>query len=79
MHEWFPDESRLLVRVNIQSGAIVFRGDATWLDTVSPQNAQNRARHYWQDDVTSKPRPEIIVYGQLYFPDWTEWARLMSP
>ncbi len=77
--EWFGDERRLLVRVRLISDSRRFRADATWLDNVSADNAEDRARHYWEGEMTNNPRPEIIVCGWVYFPDWEQWAKLLTP
>ena len=77
--EWFNDDARLLVQVNILPGSRLHRADARWLDLEHANDAQERARSYWGGEMTSDPRVEIVVSGRVYFPGWENWARLMTP
>jgi len=77
--EWFDKENRVLVRAQLANGSRTFRADARWLDGATTDNAEHRARRYWSGEMTPDPVPEIIVCGLVYFPDWEEWAKLMTP
>lgn len=66
--DWFRDEARSLVRARIVAWSAWHRGDARWLDEPSAETA----RSYWRGDMTEDPRVEIVVDGQVYFPDWRD-------
>ena len=79
LQEWFPDQHRLVVRAQPLVGCRRFRADARWLDNVTPENIRIRAQEYWEGKITTDPRIEIVIHGQVYFPEWQTWTRLMSP
>lgn len=68
--EWFGEENRTIVRVRAVEGASLHRADARLLDSSDSSQWDDRATMYWRGDMTDDPRPEIIVKGPIYFPDW---------
>lgn len=78
--QWFSDEGRILVRLHPLPGAQTFRADAAWLDQADdPGVARERARRYWAGESTDNPLHEVVVCGRVWFPDWQDWAELLSP
>jgi len=71
--QWFANEKRLIVKARILSGARIHRGDARFLDVAEVQGYDFCALAYWRGEITPEPRPEIIVHGRVYFPQWEEF------
>jgi hypothetical protein len=68
---WFVGEDRTLLKARVDLKAKILRVDARWLDAHEPQWTANASR-YWRGEMTADPRPEIIVEGAVYFPDWRD-------
>ena len=68
--EWFPGQRRHLLRVELHLGRVeACLADARWLDRPEAE-WEAAARRYWTGAVTPDPRPEVICFGQVFFPDW---------
>lgn len=69
---WFRGENRHLLRARVVGGiSKVAKVDANWLDGLEP-TWRERAAKYWSGAISETPRPEIIVEGVVYFPDWEQ-------
>lgn len=71
--EWFADEKRVIIEARLLSGANMHRGDASWLDVAEVQGLESCARAYWREEFTREPKPEVIVHGRIFFPQWEEF------
>lgn len=67
--EWFSDSPKLVYECRIAEGAITHRADAQLLNAHSEEWEEN-ASLYWSGRMTTRPFPEILVRGALYFPNW---------
>ncbi len=72
---WFGQEDRIVVETRIVAGSNRHRADARLLDAHKADWEAN-ARRYWSGEVTADPRPEVIVHGLLYFPEWEKFSLL---
>jgi hypothetical protein len=68
---WFVGQDRVIVEARIVRGATFHRADAVWLEG-KPETWPLNAANYWRGKMTAYPRPEVIVDGAVYFPDWRE-------
>ena len=67
--KWFANEERIILRARVAVGSVTFIADAKLLDAAQP-DWQTSAERYWKAEASSDPRPEVIVHGRVYFPDW---------
>ncbi len=63
--------SRMLLRAIIlpTEGLKLHVGDSKWLNTLKDEWPE-AAHRYWSGAMSDAPLREIIVHGQVYFPDW---------
>ena len=68
---WFKDEQRLAVRVMAfpPPVSLLHRADTEWLNYPREEWGE-AAAHYWHGTVSQSPLFELVVHGQVYFPDW---------
>ena len=69
---WFSNEKRLMVELRIIKSSSLHKVDMRWLDRFEHQ-WEFAARQYWKGIMTDNPLPEIILNGQIYFPNWQEY------
>lgn len=69
--DWFSSEPRHKVKVRLVAGSRFIRVDGAWLDGDAHLWRGNAGR-YWRGEMSTNPKPEILVMGLLYFPDWKE-------
>jgi hypothetical protein len=70
--------ARIILEAQIVSGANVGTFDARQLDA-SPDQWEAAARRYWAGEMTTDPRPEVLVDGQAQLVGWEPHARLGQP
>lgn len=69
IREWFPDKDKVVVEMRVAKQAKVHLADARHLDSAEPEWPKAAIR-YWEGKATEDPRPEAIIDGSVYFPDW---------
>jgi hypothetical protein len=68
-NEWFSQEARLLVRAHLPEMTVRHRADANLLER-APREWEAAAAAYWRGTMTDTPKPEVLVAGPVWFPDW---------
>lgn len=68
-----PD--RRLVRLQAQENSKVFMGDSRLLDC-REKDWEAHALQYWSGVRTVNPIIEVIISGEVFFPDWRDFPSL---
>ena len=68
---WFSTASLIAVRAVALAprSATLHRGDTAWLDLPETEWREAAIR-YWQGTASQAPLFEMLVHGQIFFPDW---------
>lgn len=70
--KWWPGQSRKNLSAQVVDGSSIHKADSNWLDCTEEAWERN-ANAYWSGLTTPEPIFEVVVQGQIYFPDWQEF------